>query len=219
MCPIVLSGKAPHEGYSFEEFDRKFEAICNSHLEEGRALAFAFILYDFDHPEVAKVLRDSDYWNALDQISGRFLTVFSFDLTGKNARRLQSSFGNPRSVRRRLHDSTGFIGKRFGEEIKATMPSILFFQVSAGRVSNSHIVKLGADTVEEAFHEIRDALSVAVEAVHGVKLEFRSNTDEIFNLILTELKNRSTSFTVKRAVDWMGTVRDVIGKLTGFGSR
>lgn len=78
MIPIYLHDKSGHDSYFYDEFESDFLRICETHREEGRALAFAFILYDFTSPQVAKVLRDQDYWNALDQLSGKYLTVFSF---------------------------------------------------------------------------------------------------------------------------------------------
>ena len=46
------------------------------HQKENRALAFAFVIYNFENPAIAKILRDSDYWNALNKIAGKYLTIF-----------------------------------------------------------------------------------------------------------------------------------------------
>ena len=90
MFDIYLrEGGYPH-GFGIEEFAREFPKICRSHRETGRALAFAFILFDYDHPEVRKVLYDQMYWDALDKISGRFLTVFSFNLQSEENLRSKS---------------------------------------------------------------------------------------------------------------------------------
>src|SRR5580704_1457649 len=61
----------------FKSFESKMLEICNEHRKEDRALAFAFILYDFENPHLRKILEDRYYWEALNIISGKYLTVFS----------------------------------------------------------------------------------------------------------------------------------------------
>ncbi len=77
MIGITVEGSTCRADYSFEEFWDRFLEICEEHRATGRALAFAFILYDFPHPQIIKMLRDTDYWRALDRLSGKHLTVFS----------------------------------------------------------------------------------------------------------------------------------------------
>lgn len=76
---IDLTREAPKgpRGYESADFERRFLEICDEHRSHGRALAFVFLWYDFRKPQILKVLRDGDYWRALDHISGSYLTTFS----------------------------------------------------------------------------------------------------------------------------------------------
>ena len=216
MIPILLSGKGGREDFSFDEFDRDFVAICKSHQKEGRALAFAFILYDFEHPEIMKVLRDGDYWNALDKISGNSLTVFSFHLA-KSGRRERGS--PPMGARRdsgAFSASRGFISRRFGIELPDAKPLILFFQVTGEQISDPYAVEIRSETVEQAFLEIRSILSDAVESVERVLPENRGNTTEIFNLIVERLWLRKATLKIKKALGVAGSVQELGRKLKGF---
>jgi hypothetical protein len=216
MVPIFLNAKGGREGYSFDEFGRKFETICHTHHKEGRALAFAFILYDFEHAEIAKVLHDEDYWNALNKISGKYLTVFSFHLAKqyRGVARPASRVG--RSSSGSFSDSKQFISELFGAELPSAKPVILFFQVTGDEISDPCVVEVRAETVEKAFLEIRSILSDAVESVERVLPEFRGNTAEVFNLIVTRLQQRKAALFIKKAVGVAGSVQDLAGRLKGF---
>ena len=43
----------------------------------NRTLIYGFIMYTSAHPYITKVLRDDDFWNALDEISGENWPIFA----------------------------------------------------------------------------------------------------------------------------------------------
>jgi len=53
------------QGYEYESFKKEFIEICEGHKNDSKALAFAFILYKTESPELIKLLEDDDYWSAL----------------------------------------------------------------------------------------------------------------------------------------------------------
>ena len=58
MVPLrLLKDDAIHE-LTTEAFHQSIIDVCNKHREESRALAFAFILYDFENPQINKILND-----------------------------------------------------------------------------------------------------------------------------------------------------------------
>lgn len=59
-----------------DQFKGSIIDLCERHKDENRALAFAFLIYDFENPQIIKVLEDQEYWNALDKISGKFLSIY-----------------------------------------------------------------------------------------------------------------------------------------------
>ena len=213
MFPVYLNEKG-HDGESFDDFNREFEAICKLHHEKNRALAFAIILYDFENPEIAKVLRDQDYWNALNQISGKFLTVFSFHMDAKHAPLIHPILQHNTAENDTFDATKRFVKERFGFD--GRMPSILFFQISNKSVTDSYLVTLRAKTVEDAFYEIKNSISASVDAISQVQPEFRGNKAEIFSLIATRLKEREAVFKITRTVKMTGSILEVIGKLAGI---
>jgi hypothetical protein len=187
MCPIILSGS--EKGYyGLDEFRGAFQSICRSHRAEGRALAFAFILYDFEHPEIRKVLADSAYWDALDRISGKYLTVFSFHLPPRKPERTHN--GVRASVQSPFSDANRFVERTFKVKLPESRPLLLFFQVHDDKVSEPYFYVLKGGFIEDVFHEIRDALVDAVDSLQYVRPEFRDNTEGTFNLIKNSLMQR-----------------------------
>jgi hypothetical protein len=201
MISIYLSGKGGREGYPFEHFKHYFLDICHSHHEEGRALAFAFILYDFNHPEIIKTLHDQDYWKALDCISGKYLTVFSFHHFDRRSR--SDDFKN----------SQQFIEERFGIELSKARPSVLFFQITNGQVSVPFAVEIQSETVQQAFVEIRGILSDVVDSLKEVMPEFRHNTAETFNLITNRLWQRKAVLSLRKVLGLVGSAQELVDKL------
>ena len=206
MMPVILSGKGKAGEISFHEFEEKFLAICRSHKENNRALAFAFILYDFEHAEIVKVLQDPAYWAALDRISGNYLTVFSFHAGKTQANRERNEFSGPR---RFIHDA-------FGVDLPEARPAVLFFQVLPDSVSDWYLVTIQAETVDQAFVEIRDVFRSAVASVADVQPEFRQNSTEVFNLIRTALRKRKGKLFVKKVSAMIGP-GDIVKRIAGLG--
>jgi hypothetical protein len=211
MLPIYIRKTGVPEGYSPEQFERAFLSICENHRNEGRALAFAFILYDFEHPEIRKVLEDPHYWDALDQISGEYLTIFSFHLTPKPTKSPASQKLKHTSPLNQLFGySNRFLEKKFGIHLPGSQPLLLFFQVSAGKFSKPYIYELTTASVEGAFQEIRGAILSAVESIKEVRPENHGNTEEILTLIINQLSARKLFRRVVSAVNIVERVKEFL---------
>lgn len=86
MHPIYQN--STNKEFSLKSFSERMVDICNKHRKENRAMAFAFILYDLQNPQVSKILNDREYWLALNDISGKYLTIFSLNYQKPPKRRL-----------------------------------------------------------------------------------------------------------------------------------
>jgi len=208
MNAIYLNSE--DHGLNFDSFRRKMVEICNTHREENKALAFAFILYDFENPQISKILRDSDYWLALNKISGDYLTVFSIHYKPedegieKTAALESYSFkDNPATATNKL------IADYFGNDIKVIYPAILFFQVNQEMVIDSLLVELKEEKIEEAYIELKDNIKICVEELKKVHRENSHNFSEIFDLMERRLNSYENSKKIKR-------VKKVVGPVAGL---
>lgn len=202
MYPVYLNSR--DEGVDFNVFKSKFLAICKSHKMQNRASAFAFIIYDLSNPQIAKILHDPIYWNSLDEISGRHLTVFSLlDSTldrqikeKTNLKSIRMSF-NAVKVNTTESPKLGYVqlAEKFFGGLEIKSPSILFFQVNDESISDHFIIELKESKIEEGFEEIKKLIDSSVRAVAGIKPENRANYNEIFNVLKRNVE--STAFWIK----------------------
>jgi hypothetical protein len=209
MIEIFLSTQEGREGLAFHQFEKRFISICHSHHKDNRALAFAFILYDFNHPAVIKVLRDDDYWNALNEISGKLLTVFSFHVVKKR----RCSPGQTTS-NENFQMPRRFIESQFDGELLREWPSVLFFQVADNRITDSCAVLIRSKTIEETSIEIQNVLADAAESIKKVQAEYRDNTTEIFNLIKNKLSQKKQITFVANVLKNLVSVKELVNTLT-----
>lgn len=80
MAPILLQDGEHGIGLGYEEFRNRFQEICEQHLNEKRAKAFAFVFCDFADRVTASVLHGERGFNALNDLSGNEMTVFYLHL-------------------------------------------------------------------------------------------------------------------------------------------
>lgn len=213
------------EGYEFNSFQAKMIQICNQHRDEKRALAFAFILYDFENPQMWKILDDTQYWYALNKITGEYLTVFSLhpDNEGQKLNRIFSSglhfICELFPVSTTLNPSKGtdeLIRKYFGEDIKINYPAILFFQVDNNTVIDSLLVDLKEEMIELAYLELKEYLKSSVDALKKITSENRANIKEIFDCLDRNIESTKSIRKVKRVIKDSGNLLGLISSIKGL---
>ena len=216
MVTIKFQDKNELEALSPNQLLDKILSICKIHQDENRAMAFAFILFDFDNPQISEVLSKFKYWKALDKISGRFLSVFHLhtkeELFAEDLKRFDGM------AFKELYNtgiSTNDLAKlKFfidpSEDIK--LPSILFFQTNGRSVLDYFMVELKEETIEKSFLEIRDYIKAAVDSLSRVSEENRENRQPIFSLIESNVKaaqmkknfnRRMQSFPLNILLSWL----------------
>ena len=210
MITIYLN-KERNEGHSFEEFNDKFLSICNEHQEQDRALAFAFILYDFNNPQVKKVLNDDDYWYSLNKLSSNYLTIFSIHQVPEKRRELhpglKGRIGNRGPVYHMesiptfndFTDASNLLINKYFDTVGINYPCILFFQVLDELIIDAFVIELDNKFIEGSFES-------AVNAMKKILPEYRKNYSEIFNCLrinidgLTFLKKSKNLITKGKSI-------------------
>ena len=184
------------EGHDLVSFSKRMIDICNDHRKQNRAMAFAFILYDFQNPQVGKILNDREYWLALNEMSGKYLTVFSLNYRPRRIPRrprdeIDHCFHMLTAISTRFNPAEGtnaLIERYFGPNVAATYPAILFFQVDGNAVVDSLLIELREQQIEPAFLELRDYVNRAVEALKKILPENKRNIGEIFDCLEREVR-------------------------------
>jgi len=199
MVPLKLLKDGLIHELSTDAFDQSIIDVCKKHREDNRALAFAFILYDFENPQIFKILNDRNYWNALNTISGQYLSIYYIHSR-------ENTFGEDLAAisyleQRGLYPIEGKYNlgavlpmlKRYlelNEDVKN--PSILFFQVEGTLISDYFLIELFEEKIEESFLELKAYVSSAVDRLKMIDPENYGNVQPIFESLKQGV--RSTKF-------------------------
>ena len=207
--------EAPHGTHGLvipvRKFSKHFLEICEQHRLEERALAFAFLLYRLEDAEAIKALRDEDYWNALDEMAGRFISVFVF----YSPMEAPKSYDDPwmRKTAIKAAAAGELLKQHFSIDHSLRLPCMLFFQVKNMKVIDSFIVPLSQNDVYATFVELRSIFDASRRAVEKVTPQNKNNAQEIFNLMRGELDNLALKGKIVKGGKAIGTVVRLAGTL------
>lgn len=203
-------------GLAVDEFKRDFIALCELHQTNRRALIFCAILYSEKDAPVIKALEDPVYWNALNELSGYYATIFVFysPVTDPQA---PDDFWH-RSEVNVAREGLAEISECFLRGAPFTLPAMLFFQVDKGSVIDGVAVTLNSDRADDSFVEMKKVILTVTSALRQVKEENRSNTGPIFGLVRNALADRALHLTVrkwgKKAIE-VARLANLFGGLVG----
>lgn len=196
MLPVYIN--KTNRGIDFDELKDNLIKICRQHHLQGRASAFAFIIYDFSNAHLRKVLMDGDYCDSLDRTSGHYLTVFSlFEGPTKD------KFNNtllPKKIHQKFEaakvNTTKDIGVSYREIIELFFggtdfpsPSVLFFQVNNEQISDYFFIELKENKIEDGFNELKELIDKSIEAIKDISPENKHNYREIFEMLVLNVNS------------------------------
>lgn len=189
----------------YKEFEARFISICQKHRNEDRAMFFAFLLYGIEHPFIVRMLQDNANWNALDRISGDTLTIFAFKKMERP--KPHRSGGGTRYMQLILDagnlpekDPYAMLKKHFAIS-EADFPGIMFFQVHEENVIGSFYVPIRTRKTEDCYNEVVEIVSLTKDSVSAVLEENKSNSREIFNLVVSTLTDHKHLGYLSRGVN------------------
>lgn len=149
MNPIYEQGKGEGIGYDVADFHRRFEKICEDHLNTHRAKAFAFIFYDFGDKDLRRVLKKLGVFAELDRLSRKELSVFYLHTSS--------------SKRTVLEFNKEFLHKLGVQD--AVPPCVVFFRLLENGIGDVAVAQLNNAGLVLGFHELYRV--IAEYAQHG----------------------------------------------------
>ncbi len=195
MVPLRILKDGRVQEVTSDVFGRGIIELCETHRRTGRALAFAFLLYDFTNPQMFKVIEDADYWNALNAISGKYLSVyyihsrenaFAEDLAIHNGHEYRGLY--PVSGDGPLRTVMPLLKDYFALDEGVRLPAILFFQVEGNLISDYFLIELFEERIEESFVELKDYVISAVNQLRDVDPANYANYQPIFECLKQGVK-------------------------------
>ena len=203
MVPIRFKSQNEIRDLQPHLLQEKIIEMCKEHHRDGRALAFAFILFDQQNPHIAKVLCDFDYWNSLDALSGNYLSVFHFHVKHRTLNEDMKKHDG--MVTKGLHEvgATSSILAKIRYFINPTddvhLPCILFFQTNGNMILDHFFVQLHEEQIEKSYLELKAFIESAVQSLIKVTEQNKGNRQPIFDLIERSIKSTEFTRNLKRS--------------------
>lgn len=203
MVPLKIFENGSIHELNADDFSNGVINLCEKHREQNRALAFAFLIYDFRSPQIIKVLEDIDYWNALHVISGKWLSIyyihsgekkFAEDLAA--ASEIETRGMHPLRTNVPFCHTLPMLKRYLALDYDVSLPSILFFQVEDGLISDYFLVELSEESIENSFVELKNHINAAVERLKMIAPEYYENSQPIFD----SLKQGVESTKIRKAL-------------------
>ena len=152
---------------------------------------YGFILYTEQDPYVAKVLRDEDFWNALDSISGANWPIFAVRPLCKGGYKIPSSYPSnsigfmvptwyePRRNMPVLHD--------FGLNDTENLPLFVVFIWDDNDELNQVAIPIMGRDVDAVYHSLEEIVKVITKAEAAVEPQYK-RTVNVFRNVVTEIE-------------------------------
>lgn len=162
--------------------------------ELGGPTLFGVVIYTGVHANLKKVLRDDDYWAALDELSGPKCAIFSIraQAAGASALALEPGRDMMVEVSNKLAANRELLSA-FGLDSTQVLPMLVVFTLEPTDYLHRIIIPLSDNTPQSAFASLKSALHEITAALDGLSPEMLFNTDACYSAVdhaLRRYRNR-----------------------------
>lgn len=208
--PRVPSGSIPAEQLStyLLEFCRKQSVAV-----------FGALVYDERTAELRKLLRDRDYWEALDTASGPDFEIFAI--------RDEEEYGSDSSTfvemmtaasmsrsRDRGYYCSKLLKDYFGEErTRIVYPAFLLFVADADRIRFTRLIPLGRGSIEQTFQRLERLFTAVAETIVKWRDAGQADAAALWSFLKERLLDEDYTLYIQNAPPG---VRDAVARLSGF---
>lgn len=188
-----------------DQLDKKFDIkILRSKCEGARSRVYGFILYTRKDAYVIKVLKDLDFWNSLDELSGPNWPIFYINPTQRRKDEDHftetTSYMTPCSFQKKdTRDSTQEIFNYFGLDSNSDAPCFVTFIWGDDNQLRSFIISIDGSTENSAFKSMSDIVSSITDAESNILEEYKS-TENVFRGVEKKLKKLKFKYKVQKYV-------------------
>jgi len=160
MFPIFEQGGGHGIGHGLDSFLKRVDEVFAQHRTEGRAKAFALILYDFENKPIKQILKNQGVFAKLDRLSGNEISIFYLH-TGK---------------RQAIDRFNSELLRIMAFSVPPQMPCIIFFKFDRNSFEDIKAVELESPDLINGFGEIDSLIKLYLEQNES---EYTSTFDKL----------------------------------------
>ncbi len=186
------------------------DLIKNYEPRVGSVPVFGMILYTDSHPIIKKMLRDDDYWAALDEISGSKWPVFSIRAKAGSYKHSEHQYfkrfymtpiWKEPSENKKLLDWLAL-------ESTEQLPLLVVFTFNDGEEVDRTVVKLDDENPDIAFNRLREVFSVIKHSIDNIPVEDLNSGLEVLSAIRYALDKIGRRERLKEGYRLIKEIRD-----------
>jgi hypothetical protein len=185
--------------------------------DQSPSRIFGFIMYTKKHSYIAKVLRDSDFWGELDEISGANWPIFSVRPLSEGVRVFPQSNGifleMMISVWREPNDNRLFLDV-FSLDESRDLPCFVAFIWKDNDEIEQIVWRLSNENQDAAFNSIREVVQIISETEELILPEYK-RTENVFRNVKINIEARIAKHSLIKRVK---SVRTLIELFTSLSS-
>ena len=173
-------------------------------IESSEIKTFGFIIYNEENPSIVKLLRDDDYWNALNSISGEKFYIFS--VKPKKGKTKLTTPSSKSGVMQMLIPVYEWQEPKYNKDllkafdINTTKELPLFFiftKVDSYLLKQS--IKINENNVETAFQQLKKIFYEIDELSNKINKNYQEHPAQVhdkFEKILSYSNFKKSSYTI-----------------------
>ncbi|WP_319582318.1 hypothetical protein [uncultured Pseudodesulfovibrio sp.] len=155
--------------------------------DDKKINAFGYILYTDEHPHTKKILRDPDYWNALDQLSGDNWIIYAIKPSQGDWEfpDIPEAHGNSRilyqmePIWKEPKDNEELLST-FGVASTKALPLFILFVLDGGKFLSIQF-DIDDDRIDDGFNSLKYIIHTAKEALGHIDQQHWKDNSGIFN--------------------------------------
>lgn len=210
--------RLPIGSLSANELQKYLLQLC-AHSQNAGVVVFGALIYDERTAELRQLLRNEDYWDALDRISGPDFEIFAIRdeqqsrYEGSGMYEMLTAASVNRSHGRTIYFSR-LLKEYFDEDdTRLAYPSLLLFLVYSGKVSKCRLVPLSYGTIDSVFDQLRALFSVISDTIAAWRDSDGTSVDILWTSLKKSLLEKDYTLYIQNAPSTAG---DAVERLAPF---
>jgi len=170
---------------------------------------FGVILYTDSHPNIKKVLRDDDYWRALDEMSGPSWAIFSVRAHSGHWEFPKSDPGVMSMLVQVWKEPSANREVLAAFELSDTkdLPALVVFTLR-GEALNRTVVPIDEDTLETAYASLKSVTTQVAKSLEALVSQPLVDPNQVFQAVNRSLRGYQNRKRIKDAYRVLKEVRD-----------
>lgn len=209
--------RMPLASLSADELIKYLIELCSQSSRSG-VVTFGCVVYDETTAEIRKLLKDEDYWDALDTASGPNFEVFAIKDETRYGQDVSSTIELMTAASLSRAQSRGYyfsrLLKEYFQEEKTTLayPSVLIFLVEDGNVTHCRLIPLSRGTLEEMFLRLQQLFIEIAESIEQWRASGGPSSG-LWETMKDRLLNKKYTIYIERAPH---KAQDAVKSLAAF---